>query len=460
MKSSRKLERALALLGPLIRGNLPDDEIFLVPFTGRIGPFVSLTAEQRLTPPLIRADAAQGGTALYDAMATALCHLRTARNVKQAVVVITDGADQNSRLRIEQLIHLTEASQPQIFMVGFWGGEESDYYRHSEHTLTLVSGREIDNPLDVFTRVAKESGAEAFFPSSERELKQVLERILGILRAQYTLAYYPENIKTLRTIEVKVHRSGVTVRARREAGSEAYGGQPVHFDSSSCEVSPIDHPYPWEPLVTHNPSGTISYQEHFSDPRTGWPNHFGSRYASGAYEMYRKLLPTSTTQRQLNWIDVGTIAAYGPWWSDFRASILVDDRGSDQEGEGMVLRLNDRGYYALLLTRISTKHCSFKLVKKNWPTSFYSPFISHHEDVIIPWTGCTPTNEHDEAEYKRQTTQMKLTVECKGEQITIWLDDVQKARIKDDSFSEGYVGIAQLGYGHALFRNLTVESLR
>jgi Ca-activated chloride channel family protein len=459
MESSRKLERAREFLGPLIRGNVPEDEIFLVPFTDRVGPFASLTSEQRLNPPLIRGVVARGGTALYDALATALCHLRTARNVKQAVVVITDGSDQNSRLRMEQLIQLTQASQPQIFMIGFWGREESDYYRQSEHTVTLVSGHEIDNPLDVFSRIAKKSGAESFFPSSERELKQVLEQILGILRAQYTLAYYPENIDKLRRIEVRVRRGGVTVRARREAGSEDPGGQPVHFDASSCEISRLDHPYPWEPLVTHDSPGTIRYQEDFSDPRTGWPSRPGSRYASGAYEMYRKLQPISTSQ-QLNWVDNGTIAAYGPWWGDFRATILVDDQGSDQEGEGMVFRLNDRGYYALLVTNNSNKHCSFKLLKKNWPDSFSLPLVPHREHVIIPWTGCTPANEHDEAELRRQTTEKKITVECKGEQITIWLDDIQKVRIQDDSFSEGYVGMAQFGYGRALFRNLQVQTLQ
>jgi len=170
--------------------------------------------------------------------------------------------------------------------------------------------------------------------------------------------------------------------------------------------------------------------------------------------MYRKLLPTS---QQLNWIE-GTVAAYGPWWGDFRASLSIDDRGSDQEGEGMVFRLNDGGYYALLVTRIA-KHCSFKLLKKVWPPSFSAPLFSHRETVMIPWTGCTPEIEHDEADYKRQTTQKKITVECKGERITIWLDDVFVAQIKDASFFEGYVGMAQFGYGHALFRDLRVQSL-
>ena len=144
-----------------------------------------------------------GGTALYDAVADALCHLRGS-NIRQAVVVITDGADQNSRLRIDQLIALVQSSRPQIFMIGLGG---VDYYRRSGDKVTLVSGREVDNPLRAFQRIAKESGAEAFFPASDRDLKHVLDRILGMLRAQYTLAYYPENSEKPRKIQVKVQRA-------------------------------------------------------------------------------------------------------------------------------------------------------------------------------------------------------------------------------------------------------------
>ena len=455
MESSRKLERARALLGPLIRGNQGEDEISLIPFTDRIGPFLPLTPEQRLNPPLVHLPSARGGTALYDALATALCHLRTARNMRQAVVVITDGSDQHSRLRIEQLIQLTQSSLPQIFMIGFWGQEESDYYRQSGRTVTLVSGHEIDNPLQVFERIAKKSGAESFFPSSERVLKEVLDRILGILQAQYTLAYYPEDIEKLRRIQVKVHRSGVTVTARREVGSTE--GESVHFDATSCEVSPLEHPYPWEPLVTGLLSGTITYRENFSDPRTGWPNHAGSRYAPGAYEISHSMPITGGGVGQ--YVAEGTIAANGPWWGDFRASLLVDDRGSNEEGGGMIFRLNDKGYYLLLLTRIGTPHCSFKLVKKILPPSFSAPLLSPREIVMIPWTETGHSQDPVRQSKSGKITQKQITVECKGEQITIWLDDTQVGRINDDSLLEGYVGMAQFGYGRALFRDLQVQSL-
>src|ERR1035438_8307589 len=144
MRSTGKLDRARALLEPLLHVANPEDEIFLVPFTDRLlslggrSPFTQLGAEQRLNPPEVKVtSAADGGTALYDSLASTLCHLRTAQNVRQAVVVITDGADQNSRLRLEQLVQLTRSSNAQIFLIGFFDKSEYQTLRQSGKTMTL-----------------------------------------------------------------------------------------------------------------------------------------------------------------------------------------------------------------------------------------------------------------------------------------------------------------------------------
>ncbi len=60
------------------------------------------------------------------------------------------------------------------------------------------------------------------------------------------------------------------------------------------------------------------------------------------------------------------LAAYGPWWYDFRASVSVDEEQSNAEAEGMIFRLNERGYYAVLLQTIHGSGGYFKLVKQNW----------------------------------------------------------------------------------------------
>jgi len=272
MRFSHKLERARKLLAPLLSGSLPGNEIYFTPFTDRIGAFLTLAPGQSLEPLIPTPQTARSGTALYDALATSLCNLRTARNVRQAVVVITDGSDQHSRLTLDCLIRLAQSSKPQIFMIGFFDPTEYDLYKGSDKTVSLVNGHEIDNPLKTFERIARESGAESFFPSSDRDFAKVVEHILGILQAEYTLAYYPKSVSDLRHIQVRVNQRGVTVSARRAVGSDAPGGESVHFAVDSCTVSPTEHPYPWEPHVTTGLPHTSTYQDDFSDPASGWPN--------------------------------------------------------------------------------------------------------------------------------------------------------------------------------------------
>jgi len=464
MESSRKLAGARTLLSPLLRGNRPEDEVFLVPFTDRVGAFQQLSADQRLNPPAVGAASMGGGTALYDALATALCNLRTATNVRRAVVLITDGSDQHSRLRMEQLIRLAQSSKPQIFMIGFLDKSEYDYYRQSGKTVTLTSGREIDNPLHVFDRIARETGAESFFPASERDLQKVIGHILGILQAQYTVAYYPQDTGKFRRIQVKVDRSGVNVAARRSVGSEGTD-EPVHFSATSCEVSAAEHPYPWELHITRNPP-TYTYQDDFSDPRSGWPNHAGSRYAPGGYELSRVVnapksaeaegiqlngaLPTtyqSVPQHGQGGLGEGTLAAYGPWWQNFRASVSIESSGP--AARGMVFRLNDEGCYVLLLSGTEkARDISFKLVKRTFPNNGEVPLIS--------WTHITGPALAARAPAGRED---RITVECRRYEITILLNGEQVTVFNDASFTEGYLGMAHYGSGRTLFRNLRVESL-
>jgi VWFA-related protein len=468
MESSRKLAGARTLLSPLLRGNRPEDEVFLAPFTDRVGAFQQLSADQRVNPPAAGPASLGGnGTALYDAIATGLCNLRTAVNVRQAVAAITDGADQHSRLRLEQLIHLAQSSRPQIFMIGFFEQSEYDNYRRSGQTISLIGGHEIDNPLHVFERIAKETGAESFFPTSERDLQKVIGHILGILQAQYTVAYYPRDTGKFRRIQVKVNRSGVKVASRRSVGSEGTDEEPAHFSATSCEVSPVEHPYPWEPHVTEGPSHTTIYQDDFSDPRSGWPNHDGSRYVQGGYEisraasapksanadgpgMHGNLSPTNPTapqQQRHGGIGEGIFAAYGPTWQNFRVSVSI--AGSGSAASGMVFRLNYEGCYVLLLQGTEkARGISFKLMKMAFP--------SDGEVPLIPWTHITGPALTAWSPVGKKN---RITVECNHDRITFLLNGVEVTQIGDPSFTDGYVGLAHYGEGRTLFRNLRVESL-
>ena len=468
MNPNGRLGSAQAIAAQFMRTARPGDDISAMDFTDQMGPFQHLTREQLMNPSAdTLAPAPSGGSALYDAIATALCHLRASKNLRQAVVVITDGIDQHSRITLEQLTGLVRSSRAELFMVGLQSRPELDFEGHAEPTLTLVSGHDIDNPAIVFDHLMKESGAESFIPNSERILEGALKAVSNTLQAQYTLAYYPQKTsKKFRKIEVKVDQRGAQALARSFVGSVKDAAESVHFDEGSCIVSPEFHPYPYESKLTRGPIGTI-YREDFSDPRSGWPNHENSHYVSGGYELsnpkgqIREISPLMKSgslegQAIPMAFQENVIAAYGPWWSDFRASASVNAVLTPEPREaasqapyevrpaaGLVFHLNQNGYYALLLSGATgTKELSVKLVKREFQGD------SQKETEIVPWTNVAS---------RASASGTEIAVEDIGNQISMFVGGQEVKGVRDDSFEQGYVGFVVSGPARATFKNLVVE---
>jgi Ca-activated chloride channel family protein len=428
-----KMARARAMLAALLKGNRPEDEIFLVPFSERVGSFRQLSPEERLRPPNIL-PMGNRGSALYDALASTLCHMRTAKNIRQAVVVITDGVDLDSRLKLEQLTDLVRSSSPQVFTIGLYDQAAYRIYQEGRKTVTLTGLREIDNPVRVFQQLAAESGAEAFFPSSDQDYKKALERISDLMKGEYTLAYYPQETGRIRKVEVKVRGSGLRISARRTVGA-AGAGEAVHFDAGGCTVPPKEYPLPWESRVTSNGTSSQVYREDFSDPQSGWPNHHdkatSAHYVTGGYQVSRLLMPGSALDRPVEGVISdpadSVVAAYGPWWSNFRASAQVDALWGPPNAVGLVFDVNESGYYALLFTPPMDGRLAFELVEGH--------FDGTRTEIIPP----TPIAALE------GSGKHKLTVECNRGRIAVFVDDRQVGSVQDAAFEYGMVGFGVFG---------------
>jgi Ca-activated chloride channel homolog len=462
MDPSGRLGSAEAIAARFLRSGRPDDEISAMEFTDEMGPFRLLTQQQLRDPSsAVLSPGISKGSALFDAIATVLCHLKASKNLRQAIMVISDGVDQHSRLSLEQLIGLVQSSRAQLFMIGSNSRPEFHLNGHPESKVRLVSGHDIDNPAVVFDRLTKESGAEAFFPTSEDGLEQALKKVSDLLEAQFTIAYYPQdNVKGFRRIQVRMRRPGLVVTVRRGVGSATVAGAPNDFTEGTCLVSPSVHPYPYDSRVTQTSDGT-SYREDFSDVGSGWPNREESRYMSGGYELSNtgasKIDIPPGFNTFLGGFSFGlphdVVAAYGPWWTDFRESAVLDSVPvfpksttpnsitTDWAAAGFAFRLNDRGYYALLLAGSrKAKDVWFKVEKFE-----YQRYV---QTDIIPWTAAHSS--------EAPASGLLLTADCVGNQITILLNNQQVARAQDDSYGQGYVGFVLSGTGRARFRNLVV----
>jgi Ca-activated chloride channel homolog len=463
MDPSGRPGSAEAIAARFLRSARPGDEISAMDFTDQVGLFQMLSADQIVNSPAIQLAAVTShGSALYDAVATAICHLRTSKNLQRAIVVISDGVDQHSRITLGQLVNLVQSSPIQLFMIGLNSKSKYNFDGKQGSKLVLVTGHEIDNPPYVFDLLAKESGAEARFLKKEEDLGLALKDVSDILRAQYTIAYYPQSVsKAFRKIEVRVNRPGVKVASRRAVGSPNAASDAVCFTEGTCTISARNHAYPFESKVKDGPKGKV-YHEDFSDAQSGWPNRPNSVYGINRYQITNPLPPTAVTASQGIPFNVkqNAVAAYGPWWQDFRASVLVESEREESpsltqafnsapplagpSSAGLVFRLNDEGYYALLLTSPRKgSEASFKIVKMLYRSN--SPV------EITKWTSLHVP--------RTNTSRLKLSVQCVGSQITVFVNDQEVGHAQDPTYSQGYAGLIVWGYTRGVFRDLLVEEI-
>jgi Ca-activated chloride channel family protein len=200
------------------RSSNPQDQMFVVNFNERVSfglpdylPFTDQVAQLEAALSTIKAN---GETALYDAVAVALEHLKKGDRDKKVLMVISDGGDNASKHKLTDIIALL--GQPDVIV----------------YTIGIFDVQNADRNPGVLKRLAKDTGGEAFLPESLKDIAPICERIAHDIRNQYTIAYVPTNRNrdgSYRVIQVKANapgRGGLLVRTR--AGYFA----PAHSPSS------------------------------------------------------------------------------------------------------------------------------------------------------------------------------------------------------------------------------------
>ena len=201
-----KRSEVIAAAMAFARSSNPQDQMFVVNFNEHVSfglpantPFTDQAAQ--LEDALSRFNA-NGETALYDAMAAALDHLKKGNRDKKVLIVISDGGDNASKYKLGQILTMAGQSDAIIYTIGIFDENDPD-----------------QNPR-VLRQLAKDTGGEAFLPESLRDVVPLCERIARDIRNQYTIAYVPMNRKqdgAYRVIEAKAgapDRGRLSVRTR------------------------------------------------------------------------------------------------------------------------------------------------------------------------------------------------------------------------------------------------------
>jgi len=142
----------------------------------------------------IRSRKPDGYTAMYDALGQ---YVTGADDVdgRKVLVVFTDGGDTRSALGFTDVMTLLRGSDVTVYPVGFMQNQPMG--TRNQQQLRLA-------------RLAEESGGEAIFPLSMKEIEAAYERILTQVRAQYTVGYVSTNTAQdgrWRKVEIKMRRS-------------------------------------------------------------------------------------------------------------------------------------------------------------------------------------------------------------------------------------------------------------
>jgi len=148
----------------------------------------------------IRSRKLGGDTAFYDALGVYLDGAAGAEG-RTVLVVFTDGGDTRSAIPFKDIMNLLRATDVTVYSVGFLDNQPTAI--RAEQRLRL-------------TQLAEETGGEAIFPQSMKEIELAYDRVVAGIRAQYTLGYIstnPARDGRWRRLEVKVARAGAA-RAR------------------------------------------------------------------------------------------------------------------------------------------------------------------------------------------------------------------------------------------------------
>jgi Ca-activated chloride channel family protein len=152
----------------------------------------------------IRARAADGWTALYDAIGVYLDGAQR-QDGQKVLIVYTDGGDTTSSLTFHDMIDLVKASDATVYVVG--------YLQHQSSGSALRQRAALE-------RLAATTGGLAYFPTTSKDLDGAFDRISAELAARYALGYISTDARTdgaWRDVSITLRRpdlKGVKLRTR------------------------------------------------------------------------------------------------------------------------------------------------------------------------------------------------------------------------------------------------------
>lgn len=206
-----KIQRSRRALERFMLTSHPSDEFSLITFSDKVQLLADRTRDINAVLDKLTLVKPGGNTSFYDGVYLGTDRVMRGSHNKKALLIISDGMDNNSRYTFNEMRRFLKESDVIIYGIGIYGNGDG--------------GGE-----GALTRLAESTGGRAFFPGlTDGSFDEICERIALELRHQYSIGYVPKDFRQdgrWRKLKVKVApprgMPRLSVRAR-----EGYFATPI-----------------------------------------------------------------------------------------------------------------------------------------------------------------------------------------------------------------------------------------
>jgi Ca-activated chloride channel family protein len=163
-----RVDRSVAAIKSFMETFTKGDEFFLIRFSDQPTLVTGFTPDPNEILREMSSIQPLGWTALNDAIWFGVQTMRHAKNSRRALIVLTDGGDNNSRYSDSELRKLVQESDVRVYSIGLF---------ERSHFLELLGN---------------DSGGRAFWAHKLENLPETVEKLSREFRNQYVLGYYPK----------------------------------------------------------------------------------------------------------------------------------------------------------------------------------------------------------------------------------------------------------------------------
>lgn len=226
----KHIERLRKAVTTFIQKLRPNDQIIVARFAERIEIIQPMTRRDAL-PNDLPLFVMGGGTAVFDAMAFSLEHMKGVKG-RKAIVLFTDGESERDRATSAENLSDAEEHEALIYTIRF--GQFATPMRTTQTGRVTSDGLPLseaifdpfrkmkekkDKEINAYlTGLADKTGGRAFRIEKMDGLDKTFGSIVDELSGQYTLGYYTEtdgSMDVRRAIRIAVTTKNASVRSRR-----------------------------------------------------------------------------------------------------------------------------------------------------------------------------------------------------------------------------------------------------